>query len=292
MQESILEFRAKRFLWVAVALCLFSILLYALHQPAQPRNGGTVTGYILGTIGALLIIWLTAFGIRKRKYKSNLGSVEGWLSAHVYLGTSLIVIATLHSGFQLGWNVHSLAYFLMLAVIASGFYGVYVYLRYPSLVTANRRNMTREQMLDEVGDLDRRCKRVAKKSPREIQELVSSAINRTTIGGSILAQLRGRDESSIVLPDSHGGQAQQNTGQSTAIDWLVERQSRCQDPDEAKILQELSDMLGAKQVLLAKLRKDIQLHAFLQIWLFFHVPLTFALIAALLAHIISVFLYW
>ena len=292
MQESILEFRAKRFLWVAIGLCVFSILLFALHQPAQPRNGGTIVGYVLGTIGALLILWLTAFGVRKRQYRSNVGSVEGWLSAHVYLGASLIVIATLHSGFQFRWNVHSLAYFLMLAVIASGFYGVYAYLRYPSLVTTNRRGMTREQMLDEVADLDRRCRRVVKKGSREIQELVSSAINRTQIGGSVFAQLSGRDESSIMLPDSPDGRAASNAGQGAAINWFVDRQSRCQDPVEAKILQELSDMLGAKQVLLSKLRRDIQLHARLQIWLFIHVPLTFALIAALLVHIISVFLYW
>jgi hypothetical protein len=30
----------------------------------------------------------------------------------------------------------------------------------------------------------------------------------------------------------------------------------------------------------------------LEIWLYLHVPLTFALIAALVAHIVSVFFYW
>ncbi len=292
MQESILEYRAKYFLWVALGLCAIAILAYALHEPAQPRNGGTATGYVLGTISALLILWLTAFGVRKRKYKSNLGKVEGWLSAHVYLGASLLVIATLHTGFQFGWNVHTLAYFLMLAVILSGFYGVYAYLRYPSMVTRNRDGMTREQMLDELTDLDRRCKRVAAKLSADIQGLISSAINRTEVGGSVLAQLRGRDDSSVVLPGAAGGKAVSNQNQSAAILWLVDQQSRSQNPEEATLLQELSDMLGAKQAVLNKLRNDIRLHARLQIWLYLHIPLTFALIAALIAHIISVFLYW
>ncbi len=292
MQESILEYRAKRFLWLALGLCGFAILVYALHQPSQPRNGGTATGYLLGTIGALLILWLTAFGIRKRQYRSNFGAVEGWLSAHVYLGASLLVVATLHTGFQFGWNVHSLAYFLMLAVIFSGFYGVYAYLRFPNMVTRNRGGMTREQMLDELNDLDRRCRRVAGKMPREVQEVISSSINRTEVGGSMLAQLRGRDESSVVLPGAAGGRAVPNEGQSAAIMWLVDQQSRSQNPKEVNLLQELSDMLGAKQVVLGKLRNDISLHARLQIWLYLHVPLTFALIAALLAHIVAVFLYW
>jgi hypothetical protein len=30
----------------------------------------------------------------------------------------------------------------------------------------------------------------------------------------------------------------------------------------------------------------------LEVWLYIHVPLTFALIAALAAHIIAVFFYW
>ncbi len=292
MQESILEYRAKRFLWIALGLCGFSILVYALHQPVQPKNGGTVTGYVLGTISALLILWLTAFGVRKRQYRSNFGKVEGWLSAHVYLGASLLVIATLHTGFQFGWNVHSLAYFLMLAVIFSGFYGVYAYLRFPNMVTRNRDGMTREQMLDELTDLDRRCKRVAAKMSAEVQDVISSAINRTEVGGSVLAQLRGRDDSSVVLPDAAGGRAVSNRDQSAAIVWLVDQQSRSENPDEATRLQELSDMLGAKQAVLSKLRNDIRLHARLQIWLYLHIPLTFALIAALLVHILSVFLYW
>ena len=34
----------------------------------EPPNGGTWLGYTLGTIGALLIVWLMLFGIRKRRY--------------------------------------------------------------------------------------------------------------------------------------------------------------------------------------------------------------------------------
>ena len=41
-------------------------------------------------------------------------------------------MATLHAAFQVGWNVHTLAYVLMLLVIASGIYGVVNYARLPS----------------------------------------------------------------------------------------------------------------------------------------------------------------
>ena len=36
----------------------------------------------------------------------------------------------------------------------------------------------------------------------------------------------------------------------------------------------------------------MQTKALLEIWLYIHVPLTIALLAALIAHIVSVFYYW
>jgi len=106
----ILRYANNRYLWWSLALVVVSAVLYSTQGGFQPANGGTWQGYVLGTVGALLIVWLLMLGIRKRSYSSSLGSVAGWTSAHVYLGTALLIIATLHSAGQLGWNVHSLAY--------------------------------------------------------------------------------------------------------------------------------------------------------------------------------------
>jgi hypothetical protein len=67
------------------------------------------------------------------------------------LGVALIVIGTLHTGFQLGWNVHTLAYALMMVVILSGIYGVAVYATLPASLSNNSKEMTRGQILPEVG---------------------------------------------------------------------------------------------------------------------------------------------
>ncbi|MBT8443615.1 MAG: hypothetical protein KJO13_02645, partial [Gammaproteobacteria bacterium] len=113
IHESILRHRKGRFLWWAVLLVALSAVLYTTQGGSQPPNGGTWQGYVLGTLGALLIVWLAMLGVRKRQYSSTVGTVPGWTSAHVYLGTALLVVATLHSAGQLGWNVHSLSYVLM-----------------------------------------------------------------------------------------------------------------------------------------------------------------------------------
>ncbi len=125
MHQSILSYRKSRYLWWASTVCIASIVAYWMHDPMVPPNGGTWLGYTLGGIGAVLILWLMWFGIRKRSYRSRVGSLQGWLSAHVYLGLGLITVVTLHTGFQFGWNIHTLAYVLMLLVIATGLVGVY-----------------------------------------------------------------------------------------------------------------------------------------------------------------------
>ncbi|MEZ5824478.1 MAG: hypothetical protein R3C97_06970 [Geminicoccaceae bacterium] len=133
--ETFLAYRNFRHLKWASALSLLSIGLYlGLDFPAG-HNGGTWLGYGLGTIGALLILWLMWFGMRKRRYGPGNWSLKGWLSAHVYLGLSLVIVGTLHTGFQLGWNIHGLAYILMLIVIISGVVGLFVYVRVPGLMT-------------------------------------------------------------------------------------------------------------------------------------------------------------
>jgi NhaP-type Na+/H+ or K+/H+ antiporter len=70
----------------------------------------------LPSIGAVMIVWLSLLGIRKRVIGPKPFSLKGWTSAHVYLGLALIVVGTLDTGFQLGWIVHTLAWALMMIV--------------------------------------------------------------------------------------------------------------------------------------------------------------------------------
>src|SRR5690606_40027227 len=57
--------------------------------------------------------------------------------------------------FQLGWNVHTLAYVLMMLVIASGVYGMVVYATLPQALSDNRREMTKRQMVEALAAIDR-----------------------------------------------------------------------------------------------------------------------------------------
>jgi hypothetical protein len=289
MHTSFVTYQGGRWFWIASVLTLIAIGLYAWHDLPEPPNGGTWLGYTLGTIGALLIVWLLYLGRRKRDYSSNIGTVQGWTSAHVYLGTALIVVATLHTGFQFGWNIHTLAYVLMMVVIVSGFYGVWVYLRYPVLLSDNTAGKSRGEVYREVGELDKQMMKSAAKLGNEVQTAVASAIERTEVGGSAMSQLMASDSSKVVLP---GEGMVANTDQQPIVDFVVERLSQTSHKEQSELLREIANQLGARGRLLRRIRRDIQIQGMLRVWLYVHVPLAVACLAALIAHIVSVFLYW
>ena len=273
--RTILEYRDYRYLKLAVLVVAAVIFAYGWYNYPLGHYGGTPLGYTLGTIGALLIFWLMWLGVQKRRYRTT-GDVKGWFSAHIYLGTSLIFIATLHTGFQVGWNVHTLAYVLMMVVIASGFYGVYTYLRFPSLMTENLAEDTLESITLKIADADRDARRLALGMSDEISQAVLSSIQKTRIGGGVYDQLRARVANcpttvAVMLIKAHAGMAK---------------------GDAARKHQDLYAMMLRKQRLVARARTDIRYKAIMDVWLFFHVPLSVALLAALVAHIVAVFFYW
>lgn len=273
---SILEYARFRWFKGALLLSAAASIAYLWHEPPVKPYGGTWLGYTLGTVGAVLILWLLWYGVRKRRYGSRMGTVQGWLSAHVYLGTALIVVVTLHTGFELGWNVHTLAYVLMLLVIASGFYGVFVYLRVPSAMTENLGEETLQSLLLRVADLDREMRERAWSLPDPLIALVDRSVKGSRLGGSFLRVVTGRDRDCPTAAAVAG--------------WA--RHAKSLTGESARLDKEVYGLLLQKQQLLERARRDLRHKAVLDLWLYLHVPLAFMLLAALLAHVISVFIYW
>jgi hypothetical protein len=293
LHHSLLSFRKGRYLWWAVGLSVLSALVYLTPTGMVPRSGSTWQGYLLGTVGAGLILWLTLLGVRKRSYASTLGTVQGWASAHVYLGTALIVVATLHCAFDLGWNVHTLAYVLMCLVVGTGMVGVALYLIVPDQVRENRAGATRHELFGELYDLDARARQLATGCNSEAALAARSSIERTVIGGGLVAQLAGRDQSWMLLPAPDGGaRLVANSDQQAAIDHVATWLPRAQKRSEVTALQELVAVLCRRQMILRRIRHDVRLNGWLKVWLCLHVPLTLALIAALLVHTVLTFMYW
>lgn len=278
--EGFLTYAGGRWWKISALLAVALIALYVFVPLPRQHFGSSWLGYTLGMIGALLILWLTMLGVRKRAITPGRWSLKAWTSAHVWLGLCLIVVGTLHTGFDLGWNVHTLAWALMMIVILSGLVGIALYAAVPQALSANRFDaegaITEKQMIEALRSLDRQLHEAAQPLDRENAALVERSLDEDPFTGNVWNRLTGK------YPNC-----------ATRAATVALREGRAFRPRvAADPLDKVDALLTRKQGMLDRMRRHLKLKSWLQAWLYVHVPVTFALIAALSAHIVSVFFYW
>jgi hypothetical protein len=272
--EPFIRYRNHRWPKVSVLVVALAIAAYVV-TPGEERGGGTPVGYALGAASAALMLWLIWFGVRKRSYRARGAPLRGWLSAHVYLGLTLIALVPLHAAFRFGWNVHSLAAGLTALTIVSGIVGVAMYLSIPEQMTQNRPGEKLAALFEQVGALDVECKGLAAGLATGVAAAVNRSVQRTRIGGGTLRQLAGTDP----------------TAPTRRALRVVERaQEQAVDADR-DTLQKLRASLAFKQTVLRRIAVDVRLKALLDAWLVVHVPLALAALAAVAVHVFAVLYY-
>jgi len=274
VHESFLRHARYRWLKIGALVSIMAAAMYLVADIGPYPNGGTWYGYTTGTIGALLIVWLSLLGIRKRAMTPGKWSLKAWTSAHVYLGLALIMIATLHTGFQFGCNVHTLAYALMMLVVLSGIFGIVVYAMLPAALSNNREQLTETQMVEGIRAIDRQLNDSAQPLQRSEADLVLAALSNNPLHASAAARLSGKYPRCAT---------------QQAIDGLraINPQANA-DPSLARV----DALLVRRKAQIDRLRRHLRLKGILEVWLAVHIPATIALIAALIAHIVSEFYYW
>jgi hypothetical protein len=96
----------------------------------QFRPAGKV-GIGMGILSTCLFGAIYTYPLRKRwAWLRNLGTTRHWLNFHIVLGLAAPLLLALHSAFKFR-GVAGLAYWVMLAVVASGIVGRYLYAQVP-----------------------------------------------------------------------------------------------------------------------------------------------------------------
>ena len=280
--QGFLEYRRYRHLKLAVVLSLLALIAYAWHRshdfeaPGGLGYGGSPMGYALGSIAAAMIFWLLWLGVRKRSYGASRTTVQGWLSAHVYLGLALVVIATLHSGLELGINVHTLAYLLMLAVVLSGMYGVGMYLHLPAAMTEIMGQDSAQTLMLQMREVDLHARRIALLLPDEYNTLVLDATEKTRLRGTVFDHVTHR--TSWRCP-------------TTLALRRIRVLNRGLRDEQARLGRELIGLMVTRNSAVERIRLEHRLMGRMRLWLLLHVPMSLALLFALIAHVVSVFIY-
>jgi len=99
------------------------------HQALKP-NG--LWGHGLGIIGTLLIVFgVVMYMVRKRwRRLSRVGLLKPWLEFHIFLCTLGPIMVLFHTSFKFG-GIVSISFWSMIAVVASGILGRFIYLQIP-----------------------------------------------------------------------------------------------------------------------------------------------------------------
>ena len=128
-------------------------------------------------------------------------------------------------------------------------------------------------MLTQITEIDEDIRELSMSLDDFTVDLMTKAIEETVIGKSFIIKLRGVD------PDCPTSLARKHL-----------REKKISGNN--KVREQLLSKLTRKEKILDQLRSDLKMRSLLQIWLYIHVPFTFAALAALVIHIFSVFYYW
>ncbi|MBI4641606.1 MAG: hypothetical protein HY731_12980, partial [Candidatus Tectomicrobia bacterium] len=78
----------RHYFWLKITLVsIFTLMVsYIIYSRETAPYGGTVVGLTYGAIGLLVILLHMFFWVRKRWHHWAYGTLQGWLSFHIYTG--------------------------------------------------------------------------------------------------------------------------------------------------------------------------------------------------------------
>ncbi len=259
---------------IFVVLLIAVIVPYAWYSREEFPHGGSPVGLTLGILGLLLILLLAFFGIRKRWYKSNFGTLEQWLQSHIYLGVLVLVILFLHTGFRFHDKIAVLTLALVAIVVTSGVVGAILYVTVPRMLTEVESNLTVTEISEQLNQLAKSMARIGSGRSAAFQRIYNELIRESTPGlvagwRLLLSRMRKRDAGSS--------------------DWT--NMLRLVPKEEQDDLRQMLVVSRQRKELLLRLIYQQRYKNVLEAWLYIHVPFTIALLVFSVVHVAAAFYY-
>jgi hypothetical protein len=89
---------------------------------------GDDVGYYLGLVGALMMLTLLLYPLRKHvRFLNKLGALKHWFKLHMFLGITGPILILFHSNLHLGSLNAAVAFWSMVIVAGSGIVGRFIY---------------------------------------------------------------------------------------------------------------------------------------------------------------------
>ncbi len=274
-----------RWRWIGAGLAAALAASYVWYvRTAEHTHGGTGWGLVYGIAAAALVVLLTLFGWRKRAYRSKLGTLEGWLQAHVVLGALVFLVALFHAGFRFEDRVAVAAFAALTLVWLSGLVGAVLYSVVPRLLTEVQSDLSTDEISERLNRLTGSMARLATGRSRAFEgvyrDLLDESVPRGAAGWKLVAnRMPGR------LGDRRREEERERGWRR-----LLGRVP----PEEQEPLRQLLTLARQHRELHLRLAYQERYKNVLDLWLWLHVPMTVVLLVLLAAHVVaaSVFGAW
>lgn len=263
--------------WRLVFFVLTAVTVgsYLWYQNREFPHGGSPVGLIYGIAGFLLILLLLYFGVRKRTYRSQLGTVHGWLQGHIYLGLLAFIVLLCHTGGRFNDRVAVATFVVVGIVVFSGVFGALLYVTIPRMLTEVESNLTAQEISDQLNQLAKSMARTASGKSAPFQRIYDGLMAETKPGG--LAGWR-------IIVSGLGRQKKRIPGDWAKLLGMVGKQ-------EQDDLRQMLVISRQRKELLIRLIFQQRYKNILDFWLYLHIPFSIALIVLAVAHVVAVFYY-
>ncbi len=279
MQENFLTYR--NYLGMKIGLVTTGLLIasYVYYSQQMTPHGGTLMGFVYGALGLLAIMFLMYYSRRKRHYGRKQWPLQAWLSFHCYVGIMSLVLIPLHAGFKFRVDIHKLPYVLLAIVVVSGIVGAYLFVRVPrefgkfgaELVYAGDGTVD-----DDLHRIRQQMRVLAQDKSDGFAQICQAELQR---GATVLSPWRQL----FHHPAQQATLSSYIDGFQSSLDTILEA--------EQEDFRRLAELATQKWQLECRLASQMRLQNLLDVWLYFHLPVSVAMTVAVVIHIGVVFFH-
>jgi hypothetical protein len=276
-----------------------SAALYVLYaRTAASVGGGTVPGLAYGIAGFGLMAFAGLLSLRKKFPIWRIGRAQSWLRGHLWLGLLSFPLILFHAGFDFGGPLTRVLMWLFIIVIASGLIGAALQHYVPRTMTGavpmetiyEQIPRVRTQLAEEsdalvaaaCGALE--IETVAAENRRETTTAALATIVRVEVDPSApLREFYLEEMRPFVLdPSERHPLADQDQARRR-----FDRLRTALAPELHATAADLENICEEER----QLARQLKMHRVLHGWLLVHIPISFALLALAVVHLVVALRY-
>ncbi len=313
--------------WIIFAVLAtgLAVAWYASFGRGAARwpGGSSPPGFAYGVAGGLIILFEFFLWPRKKLRTWRIGRVQTWMRAHIWLGLLAVPLLVMHSGFHFGESLSTVLMVLFLLVIASGIYGLVLQQIIPrrmlSEIPAETIYSQIDRMSELLADEGEQIVLATCGQPEGEPVIVGNGTPAESAGrrgdthitvGAVrkVGSVQGKTLRTMTPAEPiMGAELLRNVYRGKIADYLRDGErsrSPIVDPNKAatvfaelrgkcpsgahEAISAIEDLCGQRR----QFDRQRRLHRWLHGWLLVHLPLSVALVALMVVHIIVTLKYW